>query len=153
MMAIVGWRSNNGKGRRDTWDRTWEKIERRSTAECWEWLGSKTIFGHGVVLPEGRRTYTSAHRVAYQMYYGVTLPTEMCVLHRCDNPSCCNPHHLFTGTKGDNNRDAASKGRNHKQRMSPLFCKRNHRRFASGDCPQCKRIRNSKNYQPTRGTR
>ena len=153
-MAIrVGWRINNGKGKRDVWDRLWEKIDRKSLGDCWEWSGGKTTFGHGLIYPGDYKAYTSAHRVAYQMYYGVVLPFEQCVLHRCDNPPCCNPHHLFVGTKGDNNRDTASKGRNHMQRVSALFCKRGHRRFAAGTCIECRRLRDRKEYQPTRGTR
>ena len=51
-----------------------------------------------------------AHRMAWIIAYG-SIPQGLCVLHRCDNPPCVRPDHLFLGTKGDNNRDCVAKGR------------------------------------------
>ena len=51
-----------------------------------------------------------AHRVAYRLYVG-PIPTGMCVLHRCDNPSCVNPDHLSVGTRTTNLEDMTTKGR------------------------------------------
>jgi hypothetical protein len=50
-----------------------------------------------------------AHRAAFELGHGQS-PGEAMVCHRCDNPPCCNPAHLFLGTRGDNNRDARDKG-------------------------------------------
>lgn len=51
-----------------------------------------------------------SHRAAWELTHG-PVPDGLFVLHRCDNPPCCNPAHLFLGTRGDNNRDARAKGR------------------------------------------
>jgi hypothetical protein len=52
------------------------------------------------------------HRFAYKTWVDPDLPDDVCVLHTCDNPPCFNPAHLFSGTKQDNARDMADKGRN-----------------------------------------
>jgi hypothetical protein len=52
-----------------------------------------------------------AHRYAYTIFLG-PIPDGKCVLHKCDNPSCVNPDHLFTGTAKDNTHDCYAKGRN-----------------------------------------
>ena len=77
--------------------------------DCWEWTGSRNQAGYGVV----RMTDSSfpAHRVSYELFIG-PIPEGWCVCHRCDNPPCCNPNHLFVGTKDDNNQDKVAKGRN-----------------------------------------
>jgi hypothetical protein len=74
---------------------------------CWPWHGTKSHDGYGMFHVNGRATY--AHRFAWERAHGPA--GALCVLHRCDNPPCCNPAHLFLGTRGDNVRDAASKGR------------------------------------------
>jgi hypothetical protein len=56
-----------------------------------------------------------AHRVAFELFHRPLLGREL-VCHRCDNPPCCNPHHLFAGTHLDNTHDCISKGRMRKER-------------------------------------
>jgi len=74
---------------------------------CWEWTASKTSLGYGQFNLFGTK---KAHRVAWSIYRGA-IPGGMCVLHKCDNPSCVNPDHLFLGTLSDNMQDCFNKGR------------------------------------------
>jgi hypothetical protein len=76
--------------------------------ECWEWQRYRYRNGYGYVCWRGKKYLT--HRLAYQLTFGL-IPSGLWVLHRCDNPPCCNPTHLFTGTPKDNTRDALRKGR------------------------------------------
>lgn len=76
---------------------------------CWLWQGNKSPKGYGVISYEGKAW--RAHRLAYMFTFG-GFPNNLCVLHRCDNPSCVRPDHLFLGTHRDNNSDRARKGRN-----------------------------------------
>jgi hypothetical protein len=75
---------------------------------CLEYIGSRSTKGYGRIRIEGR--YLAAHRVAYEAMVG-PIPDGLWVLHRCDNPPCCNPKHLWIGTAEDNNRDRDLKGR------------------------------------------
>lgn len=80
-----------------------------TTSGCIEWTSTRNAFGHGTVSL-GRTLRARAHRVAWALE-NRRDPGGLCVCHRCDNPPCINPGHLFLGTKKENTRDMMSKGR------------------------------------------
>jgi hypothetical protein len=94
----------------------WPKVT-MVTVGCWEWDGLRDRQNYGVVSHNGKRD--STHRVSWELSYGI-IPDGMCVLHRCDNPPCVRPTHLFLGTRGDNNRDRSAKGRNSRKSRKTL---------------------------------
>lgn len=75
---------------------------------CWEWTAFKNRKGYGIFKLNGR--HVGAHRISYELYIS-EIPKGLLCLHRCDNPSCVNPKHLFLGTNQDNMNDMKSKGR------------------------------------------
>jgi len=89
-------------------ERFWKKVNKGSPSECWEWMAYKNPTGYGRVSKGGK--IEVAHRVAYELTYGA-IPEGMVVMHRCDNPQCCNPGHLSLGTQKNNMWDCVSKGR------------------------------------------
>lgn len=94
-------------------DRFWKKFDRPKKG-CWEWKGStgsagygRISFGHGET---NYRTNYTAHRLSWMLFFG-PIPDGICVLHRCDNPKCVRPDHLFLGTHTDNMKDRDRKNR------------------------------------------
>lgn len=84
----------------------WSYVDR--TGECWVWTGNRNTRGYGSFWNGSRDE--RAHRFAYRLVFGPIAP-GMFVCHRCDNPGCVRPAHLFQGTHSDNMRDAHRKGR------------------------------------------
>lgn len=90
----------------------WSKVDKKiSPIGCWLWTGAVNKKGYGdFYLQRGKRIHVMAHRLSYEMSFGA-IPHGLLACHRCDNPPCINPSHLFLGTHLDNVRDAVSKGR------------------------------------------
>lgn len=86
-----------------------DKISFDIDTGCWNWTAStRTKFGYGQIKYKGKMR--AAHRVSWEMFYG-EIPDGIFVCHKCDNPKCVNPTHLFLGTNQDNMNDMKSKGR------------------------------------------
>jgi hypothetical protein len=87
----------------------WKQVRFAGIDQCWPWTGTiRDPFGYGGFHMNGRMQ--ASHRVSWQLAKG-PIPDGLCVLHRCDNPPCVNPLHLFLGTKSDNSLDRHRKGR------------------------------------------
>lgn len=81
------------------------------TGDCWEWQGTlnKKINGYGLVSHAGKQSLT--HRLMYQLTHPNEDISRLIIRHKCDNPKCCNPTHLESGTAQDNSNDAKRRGR------------------------------------------
>lgn len=89
-------------------DDFWNRVEKSTPSDCWEWRGCRNSEGYGKVVYNGRRY--SCHALAFFLNLGV-WSNETVIRHSCDNPPCCNPLHLLDGTHAENTQDKVNRGR------------------------------------------
>ena len=90
--------------------RFWAKVVKGvAPDDCWGWSGAKRKSdGYGAMKIDNKTR--RSHVVSYEIHHG-PVPAGMLVCHRCDNPQCCNPRHLFLGSHKQNTQDMLVKGR------------------------------------------
>jgi hypothetical protein len=114
------------------------------TTRCWLWTGSCIWTGHGQIWTNNKNYLV--HRLAYEEFIG---PITNQINHKCSNPNCFNPEHLYDGTQSDNMIDMHS---THKEHAKKEFCKYGHERSKENitvdkHCKECKRIHMRKYYR------
>ena len=90
----------------------WEKVDTSKPDGCWEWVGGASSVGYGrfgVWIHNEVRKTIGAHQASWILHRG-PIPKKMLVCHKCDNPLCIRPDHLFLGSHVDNAADAIAKG-------------------------------------------
>lgn len=95
----------------------WKNVDVKGKDDCWPWKKGKTKLGYGSLWLDGKSL--RAHRVALSLETGEPTDSDLCALHSCDNPSCCNPSHLRWGTHTENMQDAVLRKRNAFGEKSP----------------------------------
>jgi hypothetical protein len=90
-------------------ERFWDAVEVGPRNDCWEWRNYRNALGYGVIGVGGKPKL--AHRIAWELSNSKAVPNGALVCHKCDNPACCNPSHLWLGSNNENMQDMVSKGR------------------------------------------
>lgn len=142
-MARTG-RPKTGRTMRDAW----EKVNTGSIDECWEWQGTRFSNNYGAFFLDGKTM--KAHRV---IFYLENDDWPEMVMHLCDNPPCCNPHHLRGGSNSENQIDSVSKGRHGQTRKTHCvrgheYSERNTGYYSNGSryCKECNRLKHQQEH-------
>ena len=143
-MTICKTKSKNGKyisTPAEIFDRHCIK---KAVYECWEWGGYTNPSGYGQTRIGGRNGKAIlAHRLSWLVYIG-EIPDGMHILHKCDNPPCCNPSHLFAGTNTDNIIDRVKKNRSNRWIKHAPREKHPSTKILKNDLDEMLRLRESK---------
>lgn len=91
--------------------RYWNNVDKKSYDECWEWKAARTKAGYGVIYYDKKLRFS--HRLALE-FQGIKIPKRWHACHKCDNPPCVNPNHLYAGTPYQNVRDKVERDRHPK---------------------------------------
>lgn len=143
-------------------ERFFEKVVRGDG--CWIWTASTHHqWGYGHINVSGRSR--AAHRVSWELHFG-PIPDGMLVCHRCDNPPCVNPRHLFLGTNADNAADRDAKGRAVHANKAKTHCPKGHQYSPENTrtyrskvgwtmrfCIECDRAQSAAQYRRNRAAR
>jgi hypothetical protein len=117
--------------------RFWGKVNKLAGSDaCWLWMAGKFRRGYGAFHVSGK--LLKAHRIAYTLANG-QIPKDICVCHRCDVTSCCNPNHLFLGTHAENSADMVIKGRSRSPRGDANGARLHPERLVRGDAHHSRR--------------
>ena len=118
-------------------DRFWRHVDTTGSDDCWLWTGGQRKYGYGVFRWTSGLTglvhQKFAHRVAYMLANDTALPHGVLIRHVCDTRLCCNPAHLEGGTRLDNMRDMAKRGRHGNAKLSSRIVQDMRTRHASGE--------------------
>jgi hypothetical protein len=101
--------NNKRRETRDVIKIFWSKVIIKGKDDCWEWTGNKDKDKYGLFYIDGINH--RVHRFSFTLSGGILNSDNPLVLHRCDNPGCVNPAHLFAGSQKDNIYDCIKKGR------------------------------------------